>query len=104
MRNFLQIYNKQKRKKNEMQLFLVATDEYLGWDTYDSFVICCENEYVARNSHPQNGQYKWWTTKNMVHNKSWVPPEKVEELKVVFLGEAADSIKKGIICSSFHAG
>ena len=35
-----------------MNLYYVWQDENNDYDTYDSFVVCAENEEEAKNTHP----------------------------------------------------
>jgi len=82
-----------------MKLFHISQNEVSGWDTYSDMVVCAESEDEARKIHPLSD----------IHDDGWKnsydcwckSPDKV---KVEYLGEAAEGIGKGIICSSFHAG
>ena len=84
-----------------MKLYHISQNEVRGYDTYSDMVVCAESEDEARKIHPSpwapEGEnpwsYRWsgWATS----------PDNVE---VTYLGEAADSVEKGVICASFHAG
>lgn len=90
---------------NQLQLFHVERIDDGGYDSYDSFVICCENENVARNTHPGSEIFIWWDDESYSRMyDSWVQPEMVSKLIVEFLGIADAKIPKGIICASFNAG
>lgn len=87
-----------------LKLFLVNCPTDLGYDTYDMFVICCENENIARKTEP-TGEYEWW--KNPQYQQkyfSWIKETEINNLEVTYLGDADKSIKKGIICNSYNVG
>ena len=78
---------------------------WLGFDSYDSFVICCETEEIARNTHPGSGLYKpepGWETQGQI--SSWVKPDQTKDLDVTFLGVAAPGIERDLVVVSFNAG
>ena len=91
-----------------LRLFLVGvgkTYKDLGYDSYDSFVICCTSSKEARRTHPGSGLYEWWKESNYYSwDHSWVKPEQVDEIEVECLGFANEGIEHGIICNSFNAG
>lgn len=83
-----------------MKLFLVSQKQNNDYDTYDSFVISCETEDEAKNTHPygrpmtqEDWDYEYSSWCNSVHH-----------VNVQYLGEADSSVSKGIVCSSFNAG
>lgn len=74
-----------------MKLYLLTQDENTGYDTYDSCVVCAENENEAKKIEPTNFFPRFgWTTPNKV--------------KIKYLGEAAPNIEKGVVIASFNAG
>lgn len=83
-----------------MNLYLVSQNANVGYDTFDSFVVCCENEEVARNTNPHDGQpINWkdnWTT------SGWC--NRIEDVQVMFLGVADLSVERGVVCASYNAG
>ena len=77
-----------------MNLYYVWQDENNGYDTYDSFVVCAENEEEAKNTHP-DGDGNW-------RRYTWASsPEKV---KCELIGTASDNVERGIVIASFNAG
>ena len=80
-----------------MKLYHVSQDENNDYDTFSDFVVCCESEEEARNTHPGNGVDPWND-----RNSGWCKSPYGTEVK--YIGEAANDIQKGIICSSFRAG
>lgn len=83
-----------------MKLFLVSQDENNDYDTYDSFVIACETEDEAKNTHPCGEpmtEEQW----NDIYS-SWC--SSVKHVKVQYLGEADKSLEEGVVCASFNAG
>ena len=91
-------------------LYLIhASGEYLGYDTYDSAVVCACSEEEARYIHPNgdsvfvNGKYTV-EENEYVHPAAcdWIPPNKVQ---VALIGVAAEHIRPGtVICASYNAG
>jgi arylsulfatase A-like enzyme len=103
-----------------MKLFLISQDENGGYDTYDSAVVAAEDEEAARKIHPTwdgeiyyvwNEELQHWANKATPDKPSWrwygfgtadwTAPKNVN---VKYLGEAAEGIETGCICSSFNAG
>jgi len=111
-----------------MKLYLLSQDVNDEWDTYDSCVVCAEDEDDARRVHPSsdvthNRDGIWYGTcswsgceddeyENEDENEyayengyaSWVPFTKIADIKVTLLGEADESTPHGVVCSSFNAG
>ena len=92
-----------------MKIFYVSQDINNDYDVYSDFVIICKDEEQARTTHPMDINLKWqngnWRRNpcdsNFYDSLTWVKPS---DVKVTYLGEAADGIEESIICSSFHAG
>jgi hypothetical protein len=80
-----------------LYLYLISQSVNNGYDTYDSAVVCAENEDEARGIHPSGYRCdgdRWCS--------DWC--ESVEDVEVQYLGKAADDIPSGVVCSSFNAG
>lgn len=80
-----------------MKIYLLSQNKNRGYDTYDSCVVCAENEESAKKIHPGGGEttseeeeYSGWTTLENVH---------CEEI-----GEANFNQSEGVICASYNAG
>lgn len=82
-----------------MKLYLITQDIYNSWDTYDGAVVCAESEEEARNTHIT--EYTPVATSWKCKYPEWSAPE---DVKVLYLGEAAKGIEKGIVLVSFNAG
>ena len=80
-----------------MKLYLLEQHENNDYDTYDSCVVCAENENDAKNITPDSREFKDSTC-----NGSWVGSK--ESIKCTELGEANSNQKRGVIISSFNAG
>ena len=91
--------------------------DVVGYDEYDSVIVAAENEADARLIHPSEfvthyRDGKWYGTHSTSGTEyetennygSWVLLSEVLKLNVQYLGEADESIKKGIILASFNAG
>lgn len=75
-----------------MNIYLVTQDENVGYDTFDSIIVCAENEDIAKNTLPPTCEWGY----------CWAySPDKVD---VTLIGIANDDIEKGVIMASFNAG
>lgn len=81
----------------KLNLYLISQDINNGYDTYDSIIVCAENEEEAKMIKP-NGELL------EDDDYSWVNLSQINKLKIEFLGVANKGIEKGIILASFHAG
>ena len=101
------------------KLSQTLNEGYDTYDTYDSAVVCAENEEEARKIHPSkyvthHKDGKWYGTHTQNPHEeyetdndgftSWVPFERINEIKVEYIGEADKNIAKGIIVASYNAG
>jgi hypothetical protein len=102
-----------------MKIYRISQNINDGYDTYDSAVVAADNEEDARNIHPSQfvthfrgdkwyGTYssppiEEYETENDV-TRCWVLREDLDTIKVEYLGEATDTVKRGVILASFNAG
>lgn len=102
-----------------MNIYKVTQEEKEDYDTYDSFVIACEDEETARRTHPSSNvthhkDGKWYGTYSggpnsgkeyevEIDDGSWVEGHQLDKVVVEFIGTAKEGII-GIICTSFNAG
>lgn len=78
-------------------IYLVQQSYRRGYNTYDSFVIICDSEEEARNTHPCPWHGIW-------DDESWCPKHLVDrEVDVTRLG-ITHKQEKEIVCKSFNAG
>ena len=102
-----------QKAKELMKLFLISQNVNTAYDTYSDAVVCAENEEEAKKIHP-NGDYdyKEHSRPNPYAREgefekadedygTW---SKKEYVQVKYIGEADITMKKGVICASFHAG
>ena len=82
-----------------MNIYLIVRDDEGGYDSYDSAVVCAENEEEARKIHPGGGGQDTQETAEMFD--TWC---NLTEVSVKYIGEAKEVSVKGIICTSFNAG
>jgi len=86
-------------KMTKMYLYLVKRTDAGDYDTYDSFVVCCESKKVALNCHPSS---EWYYDRALTNKcSSWTTPENV---KVTKIGLAHKNMAKGVVIASFDAG
>jgi hypothetical protein len=79
-----------------MKIYLLFQSENTGYDTYDSCVVCAENEEDAKTITPDGIPFdeEW--------SHGWcVSPEQVDCREI---GTANDNQERGVICASFNAG
>lgn len=82
-----------------MNLYLITQDEEHGYDTYDSAVVCAEDELTARNIHPGSG-------KTLQESPNWSRTwcKTANLVQAHYLGVAAPDVKAGVVLASFNAG
>lgn len=103
-----------------MKIYKISQNVNNEYDTYDSMVVCAENEEEAKRTHPSS----IWTSGgfyNEVKKEFWTKYANSEEtyqfegtygswtndltkLEVIEIGEAKDGTPKGVIVASFNAG
>jgi len=81
-----------------MKLYLLTQDVNDDYDTFDSVVVAADSEEEARQITPAYGG-KW---EERVYSRTWATTP--EQVKVKYLGDAADDVPSGIILASFNAG
>ena len=74
-----------------MKLYKIWQEVNNDYDTYDSAIVCAENEEEAKAIHPSNsgGRYGWCD---------------IKYVQVEYLGEAKEGLAKGVILASYNAG
>lgn len=78
-----------------MNLYLISQKENSDYDTYDSAIVCTEDESEARETHP--------------FGKDWADPysgwaARPEGVTVKLIGRASEHCKRGLVLASFNAG
>ena len=89
-----------------MNLYKISQDSNIDYDTYDSAVVCAENEETARQMIPfhlyDGDEIEPASTDWSVPSNCWcASPDLV---KVKFIGNAAPGLPQGLVCASFNAG
>ena len=80
-----------------MKLYLLEQTDNNDWDTYDSCLVCAENEEDARTIAPNGEVFK--------ENETWGSWAKsAESITCEEIGEANDKQERGVIIASFNAG
>ena len=95
-----------------MNIYKISQDERFSCDTYDSAIVCAENEDDARKIHPasndiivdNNGIFIALDNSNIwgIDLDSWC--SNIKFVKVELIGIAKEDIKRGLILASFNAG
>jgi len=81
-----------------MKLFKISQDVNNDYDTYDSAIVCAENEGEAVTIHPGGDAYE---ERGCFWLGVWC---KQEFVKAECIGEAKVGTEKGVIVASFNAG
>lgn len=80
-----------------MKLYLLTQSTNLGYDTYDSLIVCAENKEEAKKIRPDQRQrtdnlrYSWWAYS-------------IEDVQCKKIWIASKWIEKWVILASFNAG
>ena len=80
-----------------MNLYLLTQLRVLGYDTYDSVIVCAKNPKEAKQFHPDGN-----TLPSSSYSKSWVDDPDQVDCKLI--GEAARGVPPGVVLASFNAG
>ena len=100
-----------------MNLYHLTQGEVNYYDTYSDCVVAAESAKAAVYIHPNDQLVRWdgdqWVRQIEYTdgrppsrpyangNDEWPMPVKV---KAKLIGKAADDVKAGVVCASFHAG
>jgi len=82
-----------------LYLYLLSQDQYNGYDTYDSCVVCAADPDAARLIHP--AQDSTYQPKNWAAS-GWANAP--EQINCKLIGTAEPGMEPGVICASFNAG
>lgn len=82
-----------------MKLYYLSQDKVSGYDTYSDCVVCAENEKDAISIDPSTNNI--CPTEDLRDYATWCLQK---DVKAEYIGEAVEELKRGVICSSFHAG
>lgn len=80
-----------------MKLYLLSQNDNNGYDTYDSIVVCAENEVDAKTILPCGDPF----VKNDIYS-SWA--KKASAITCKEIGDANENQTRGVILASFNAG
>ena len=82
-----------------MFLYVISQNVNDVYDTYDSAVVCAENEDEARKIHPDECYNDWDGKCEPFFD--WCA---AEDVRVEIIGTAANNLPKGIVVASYNAG
>ena len=82
-----------------MNLYLLTQDDADGYDTYDSAIVCAENEKIATSICPSYYDGEQW---DQTRYRSWASSPDLVHVKLI--GVADNSISRGVVLASFNAG
>jgi len=98
-----------------MRLFKISQEINNDYDTYSDAVVCAEDEGEAQKIHPcgyldiEEGYFGYPAGKGgrtkferISCSYDWVL--NIKDVKVEYIGEADNKLKKGVVCASYHAG
>jgi hypothetical protein len=85
----------------KLKIYKIWQEEHNDWDTYDSAIVCAESEEEAKRMRLSIEERDLKELYPNCQYASWVIPEMV---KVEYIGEAKEGLKKGVIVASYNAG
>ena len=83
-----------------MKIYKIYQTVNGDYDTYDSAVVCAENEEEAKKIHPSPYRKEEVGIETTAFD-GWCS---LKDVKVEEIGDANDDMKKGVIVASFNAG
>lgn len=89
-------------------VYLVERTDEVDYDEYFGFVIICDNEDIARKTHPRDKIYwkdsKWLYKRNdsILPYLNWVGATDIDSLKITLIGTS--ELESQIVFTSFNAG
>lgn len=94
-----------------MKLFKISQNKNNRYDTYDSAVVCAENEEDAKTIHP-DGKANDASTDPAIYRRgrSFDSPDFIDDwtglsdIEVEYIGEAKEGLERGVVVASFNAG
>lgn len=81
-----------------LKLFRLSQSENINYDTYDSCIVCAENEEGAKSIDPNGGEFK----EPKIGKGDWALTK--EGIKCEEIGIANENQERGVILASFNAG
>ena len=92
-----------------LNIYKIWTDNWLGYDTFDSAIVVARDEEAARHIHP-NGTTRGWNEETGCYDKWWYESDETleswtmpENVNVVLVG-TTDFFEEGtVLCASFNA-
>lgn len=93
-----------------LKLYRITQNEKTGYDTFDSAIVCAEDENAAKKIHPAEGMdaFSGFPSKeeepDVWTRNPWCWCSHPDAVKVSYLGIAAGALPKGAILASYNAG
>ena len=81
-----------------MKLYLLTQNDNTGYDTYDSCIVCAENEQDAITISPD----EYHKIEDKYQYTSWA--REVSSITCEEIGEANEKQVRGVVLASFNAG
>ena len=80
-----------------MKLYLLKQNAKEDYDTYDSCVVCAENEEDAKSIHPDGSVFI-----EREHWGTWANTK--DQISCEEIGVPIEGLERGVIVASFNAG
>lgn len=90
-----------KSDETKLHIYKLVRHEPIGYDTYDSCVVCAENEEAAMNILPWGKTFQEEMDEEAI-KWEWTPYK--ENISCEYIGEATGCKTPGVILSSYNAG
>lgn len=84
-----------------MKIYLLTQDDNTDYDTYDSLIVCAENEEDAKIITPSGKNY-FEEREDHRNYYSWAL--NFDSIKCEEIGEANENQERGVVLASFNAG
>jgi hypothetical protein len=88
----------QKPMAPQLSLYLVEWPQGGDWGQHDSFVVRCESEQQARDTHPGMAIGQEW---NPQLAGTWIRYEDRNQLRITLLGAAVPDAQPGIVLGNY---
>ena len=83
-----------------MKLYLLTQDDNSSWDSFDSCLVCAENEEDAKSIMPDFNEGKPFEPSRKYGTWAFT----IEGVRCKEIGIANLDVKRGVVINSFNAG
>jgi hypothetical protein len=93
--------------KKQLKIYKISQKVNNDYDTFDAVIVVAESEEEARMMNPYGDTSKklfstFSPDSYTMISQCWAP--ELKYVKVKYIGEAGDKMKKGVVLASYRAG